>query len=177
MVIRINTEDFIDWVQCVVDDLTEHLCDAFSELSREGVMYELYAAYSEMTIHGEPMGFDEVIRRGIDGGERGPPQTSWTGCDWGLDLLELQRQEHEEREAIHQYAALTSLPLTERLRALACIDGDTQRQALELHRALKLPPESDHWLRVMFPGGHFMESLEDVEETIRRYGHCTDIPF
>ena len=177
MVIRVNTEEFIDWVENVVDDLTEYLCDAFPELSREGVMYELYAAYSEMTIRGEPMGFEEVIRRGIDGGERGPPRTNWAGCDWGSDLLEQLRQENEEREAVRQYAALTSPQLTERLRDLAWRDGDCQLQVLELHRALKLPPESDRWLQVMFPGGHSMASLEEVEESIHLYGHCTDIPF
>lgn len=181
MVVQIYSEAYVDWMEDVVDGLTEQLCDAFPELSAEGVMHALYGVYVEM-INGKRLRFDEVIQRGIDGGERGAPLMDWAGTE--VDPLVRQREreaillaQQQEREAIRLYTELTSPQLVERLQELVSLNGSCQLQVLELHRALNLPPESDHWLRLMFPGGHSLESLAEVEETIHQHGYSTDIPF
>ena len=184
MVVTLYSEAYVDWMEDVVESLTEQLCDAFPELSAEGVMHALYGVYTEMIIRGEMLRFDEVLLRGIDGGERGLPVMDWAGTEVEQDPLARQREREalhlaiqREREAIRLYSELTSPLVVQRFQELVGLNGTCQLQVLELHRALDLPPESDHWLRLMFPGGHSLESLAEIEENIHQHGYSTDIPF
>jgi hypothetical protein len=51
--------------------------------------------------------------------------------------------------------------------------GTLQRQALELHHALALPPESDAYLLAMFPNSQPLKNLAAVAAYLHEHKHQT----
>ena len=168
----INSEACIDWVETAVEQLTEQLCDANPALAWRGVLYALYGAYDDILIRGMPLRFEEVIQRGIRGGAD-DQEIADTCREYWFSPLDLQRM----REAMRQYAALTSPSIAQSIHALAQHDAACQLQALELHRSLALPQAGDRWLQEMFPSGHRAESLTALEKQLHNAPLYTDIPF
>lgn len=167
MVVVPCSDAYSEWLEDVVWSLRNALCDAQPELCEDGTLYALYTAYNDLIFSGSSLDFDAVLQRGTSGG---------ASLTHTVDDLHGPSPQ-QAREAVAGYARFTSQAVADRMLELTQGDSTLQLQALELHRALALPPESEAHLRNMLPSGQRLRSLAELESFIRKGGFSSDIPF